>query len=288
MARKLASSKNVPATRGSTDLAKMPEGWFDEMAKEAVEGQARIPVTTSRKISIRGGKFTMGDKILTAPLRVIIVDFARERSFYPGAYDPNHITSPDCFALSYGKDEAGNLVNEETMIPHEASQNLQSDKCSTCPQNAWGSSKNSASGRRKACNSNVRLHLLEADSQSIDDAQTAGMTVPVMSAKNLAAYISDISSKSNNAAAYFGVITEINFEPKATYPLLTFKAVAQVKDRRTAEIILAQRKLAKDILLQPFAPKSDEPAQQTRGGGKSERRTTEASKPAPKKRAFGK
>jgi hypothetical protein len=262
----MAKSKALTVRSGG-DVA-MPEDWMGEMGKEAVAGAARVPVTSNRWISIKGGKFSLGETILTSPIRVVVVDFALENAYYKEKWDPNNIASPVCFALSLGDVDGG-----RSMVPDSSSPEQQNDKCETCDQNKFGSAE---TGKGKACKNSVRLALLEADTTDPEQASIAFLRCPPTSVGGFSKFVRETAAQSGNTIAYFGVIVEVSFDPnpKLTYPILVFKRAEIIKSGALARMVLTHRKTVREQLLAPFVQREIEeaPAAKSNSGAKPTKR----------------
>lgn len=139
------------------------------------------------------------------PMDVVIVDFVAGNYFYEGAYDPNNITPPACFAIG---------TNPTQLSPSDNSPVRQSDNCATCPMNQFGSD-----GKGKACKNSRLLALLPVDA----DADTPIMVLKV-SPTGLKAYDSYVASVARSfQVPPLGVVTEVCFDDSVTYASLRFK-----------------------------------------------------------------
>ena len=138
--------------------------WDEEMAKFA-KASASLERPQLARISTRGGVLTyLEQKMAGNKMEVIVLSAIVEQAWYPGKFDPNNPTAPDCFAFS----ETG-----EEMTPHEKAYKPQAVTCDRCPQNEWGSDKNSPSGRGKACKRKRRILLMPGTAATDGSIPTA-------------------------------------------------------------------------------------------------------------------
>ena len=113
-------------------------------------GGNRIKLEASGDFLLPEG-INIGDEV-----QFIIVDFVSRNSFYPVAYNPNNPTPPDCYAI-------GRVIND--MAPEDDSPAVQSDSCTSCPLNQFGSGSN---GQSKACKNERRVAVLYVDPDNPD------------------------------------------------------------------------------------------------------------------------
>ena len=138
----------------------------------------------------------------------------------------------------------------------------QSDLCSTCPQNQWGSA---SQGRGKACKNIARLAVLPSDClaspEDVEEAQLALIKVPVTSVKAFVSYVQSIADRFKRPP--FGVVSTVSLEPD---PKTTFRMDFQIerdgiiKNTSVFEPLLKRIAQAGDELVQPYIiPEADDP-----------------------------
>lgn len=181
---------------------------IQERLKAEVAGiQERIGAPVGDVISVTQDKmFKLPDGTKHAgPMNVVIVDFVSGNFFYEGAYDPNNISPPACFALG---------TNPSQLVASDNSPLKQSDSCAGCPMNQFGSD-----GKGKACKNSRLLALLPVDA----DNETPIMVLKV-SPTAIKAFDSYVASVSRSfQLPPLGVVTEIDFDDAVTYASLRFK-----------------------------------------------------------------
>lgn len=130
--------------------------WDEELAALAQEAADQEAGTGGGKFfSLRGGILSFDkNPVPNNEIPVVIVDSIIENVFYQSEFDPDNVSSPDCYA--FGRDE-------KSMVPHEQAPAKQDEGsgCATCPQNQWGTANK---GRGKACRNRRRLALIPAGS----------------------------------------------------------------------------------------------------------------------------
>lgn len=245
-------SKNTPA---ADDKALVP--WEQKLA-EASGGTAVERPSGSVRISSKGGKLTYdGAQFPNNEADVIVLEFAAKNTFYAGAYDPDNVSPPECFAmaLAEGKDFEDNLA------PHENVSEPAHDKCLGCPNNQFKSGDN---GKGKACKNRRDLALIPADvldkpdvAKAIADAEVAVFSVSPSNLKVWKGYVAGIARAS---LPLWGVTTRIGLpsvfdqsfqvvEGGDLKPHLT-QAVWDALEKKRAE--------ARALLLVPYEPLSEE------------------------------
>lgn len=178
--------------------------WEEELARAARETAKGENLPTAKFISMRGGRLSFGGaEIPGNELRAIVVGSVHENQYYDTDYDPEATSIPACYAFG---------TDEETMEPHEAAQNKQSEVCKGCPHNEWGSAER---GQGKACKNVRRLALVSEDALEEGDiagAEVAYLKVPVTSTKNWAVYVKKTLQEVIKRP-YWAVITKISVVP---------------------------------------------------------------------------
>lgn len=186
---------------------------LDETTKALMGGGAG-----GKRISIRGGVFRMmvdGKEVAQNEDRamniVIVAANANvSRTFYEGTYQEGQSIAPTCWS-------------NDGIAPDSKSDNPQSDKCATCPQNIKGSGQ----GDSRACRYSQRLAVVLENDIRGDVYQ---LTLPAQSIFGAAesgkmplqAYAKFLGSHGLPVTA---VVTEMRFDTASATPRLTFKAV---------------------------------------------------------------
>ncbi len=179
--------------------------WEGKLAEQAVAVAAKERPTVS-SISLRGGIMSYeGDALPNNELKCIVVNHCFENRWYKGAFDPDNIDSPQCFAIALDKEE---------LKPH-ANADAQTDGyCVKCSKNEWGSDPRPNS-RGKACKEIRRLALLpytlEIGPENIADTEMAILKLPVTSVRNWGNYVNKIGAGMKRPP--WSVITMISVVP---------------------------------------------------------------------------
>lgn len=222
---------------------------------------------------------------------VIVAAWCLENVYYEGAFDPDNRTPPTCFAFCKdpdAKDEMGppEIVDKEDVFER------QSELCSDCPQNEWGSSEK---GRGKACSNRRRLALLPAgvyksagrnggfELELVDDVdhftnvEPGFLKIPVMSGKGFDNYVKDVAEQFKRPL--FAVYTRVYLtpDPKSQFKV-NFELIEPVEDNAVLGALLARYRKLHDEIDFPYTPftEDDEPQQQGRSAASSKKLTGKA------------
>lgn len=196
-----ASTSTAVAKRASSNVVSIKE----QLQKQAADLNDRVAPASGISISIKNGEFRFPDGRKTSdPIEVVIVDFAAANLFYEGKFDANNMTPPSCFAIG---------TNPIKLEPSENSPVKQSDSCSGCPMNEFGSD-----GKGKACKNTRILGVLPPDADA--DTPMWKLSVPPTSSKNWDNYVRQVSTMFQMPPV--SVVTTIAFDENFEYPVLKF------------------------------------------------------------------
>ena len=236
-----------PMTR--TDMV----AWEKEMAAEAEAAAHSEQTVGGGFVSTRNGRLSWGGAVVPGnAIRVVILDYCRENTYYQGRYDPDAPQSPVCYALAR---------EEGDMAPHENAAVPQSEACAGCPQNEFGSAD---TGRGKACKNTRRLALVAEDSVEDPSAEVVFLKVPVTSVKAWSGYVQAIADAKRRPP--HGVVTEISLVPDAkTQFQMVFKLVDSITDASVGMNIRSLREALGDgRLMFPYATHEEESVANTK------------------------
>lgn len=181
--------------------AKLQQEIADLANKTAPPGGDVIQITQAKEFKLPDGTKSQG------PLELVIVDFNSQNKFYEGAYDPNNISPPACFAIG---------ETPSALVPSKASPVPQSSNCSGCPMNQFGSA-----GAGKACKNTRVLAVLPPDADA--DTPMWVLNVSPTALKAFDAYVNSVARQFQMPPV--GVVTEVSFDPNTDYPSLRFAAI---------------------------------------------------------------
>ena len=204
------ASKAVVAAQKSTSLATIDQ----ELANEIVHLRDQIGSPSGNKIKIEAtGDFVLPDGMnLGNEIQIVLVDFVSRNTFYNGPYNPQAISPPDCYAM--GKERAA-------MAPEADSPTPQSEKCGTCPLNAFGSGNN---GKSKACQNRYWLSVLLVDPDNPDahNDPSAPLYLLDLSPSNLRSFEGAVAHTSRMLGHWAKAIYTVQGKNVGTYATVTF------------------------------------------------------------------
>jgi hypothetical protein len=215
-------------------MAKQPESESKELVnyEELLANMAKAATLLERpsgsSIGTRAGVLSYnGTPCPNNKLDVIVLASVFANTLYEGKFDPNNLTSPVCFAYGVqGDGETAEQV-EARMAPHPASSKPQSELCSTCWANKWGSDPDG--GRGKACKNGRNLAVIPSNTtaESIATAEIAILKPPVTSVKNWQNYVQKLGTVYNKPP--LAIITQVGTVPdqKSQYKI-TFEDIGVV------------------------------------------------------------
>lgn len=230
--------------------------WNEKFAKYAKEGKDQIKNVGTGGLGVKFGRGSIsigGIAVQGGKLECVLIGSCALNKYYKEAYDPDNATPPDCYAFAL-------ITDDPEMRPHEQAADKQSDLCSTCEQNEFGTAK---IGKGKACNNTIRLGLITAkdaeDAAGISTAELGTGGVSPTNLKNYAGYIKALEEE--HGRPVWAVVTEISShdDPK-TQIRLEFKMVALIEDDDILEALEKRFLKVQDTLQQPFAAATEKKA----------------------------
>lgn len=243
----------VPAPR-STAVA-MPGSWRDRIKQVAVK-VAEVEKPTGGFISFKSGRLAIGDSLMKDDkIEVVVVDYLFHNKYFDVPYSANKPVPPVCYAFAR---------EEESLMASDEGEKPQSDYCSDCPQNEWGSAGGGSRG--KACTNSRRIWLLPADvAQSVDKAARTEMLqcdLPPTSVKNFQKFVNDAAAA---GLAPFQFVVELSVKPHdRTLFQVYWKPMEQIKDEAVLET-LANRNWTSEQAPVPVYPTKEEMAERSGG-----------------------
>lgn len=188
--------------KSSTSVVSIQEALKAQAAamaeRTAPPSGSSIQITQDKKFKLPDGTTTAG------PLQLVIVDFVARNEFYEGAFDPNNISPPACFAIGQ---------NPLKLVPSANSPVSQSPDCTSCTMNQFGSA-----GNGKACKNTRMLAVLPPDA----DADTPLWTLKVSptALKSFDGFVQSVARTFQMPPV--AVVATVSFNPSVTYASLQF------------------------------------------------------------------
>lgn len=176
-----------------------------QLEAQAAAMSERTAPPTGNSIRTAGKKFSFPDgRKDDGPIDVVVIDFVARNEFYESDFDKDNIVPPSCFAI-------GTIPAK--LVASDNSPQKQSDECSSCPMNAFGSK-----GKGKAC-SNTRL-LAVVDPEGGADAPIFTLKVAPMGLKSFDGFVQATSRTFGLPPV--GVVVTVSFDDGEDFPKLVF------------------------------------------------------------------
>jgi hypothetical protein len=223
-------------------------GWRERAAKSIAVGKqqsAKLPQQSGNFISFRGGSPSLGGVSLPNPLPLVILAYGYERTYYSKPYQPDVLSSPDCYSFD------GDAPHEQSKVP-------QADRCSQCRFNEFGSAQN---GKGKACKEGARFAAIHADALESPEKIAAATIVQgrlsVLNSKSFRQYVGFFEESEQPIWASVSQLT-VSADSKSQYAVSFGNAVADLDDTDLDAISLRVDE-AEKLLTQPY-PELEEQA----------------------------
>jgi hypothetical protein len=239
---------NLTASLGSDLMAKLGQHAKEVAATEQVKGGA---------FSFKSGVLSFGGTDMPGnEIEVVILAKAFENTYYDKPYNPNLIANPRCFALQL-EDPA-----EVPMMPNPINEVISPEGCAKCEMFAWGSDPQGSRG--KACKERRRLVVMPVDAlesvDTVNKADLATMSLPVMSVKNFAKYTNEISAAVG--LPLYAVTTRVYLKPDSRSQFtVNFEGVSAIEDPAVLEAVMKKLEAAETMALVPFGAAGEEEEQ---------------------------
>lgn len=241
----IKNGANIPA-----EYAGMFEADSDDLISGASGGFAVVSIRGSKWRIKSGGEETVvtndeGDPMPTLEVVMIKASPALSKIYYAKSYEEGDAEAPDCYSTDGVK-------------PSADAPNKQSDSCATCPHAVWGSKITPAGKKAKACQDSRRIAVVPAG--DVENELYGGpmlLRVPAASLADLATFGKQLKAK---GYPYNTIATKLGFDPNASYPKLTFKALRPLSEDELGTIAQhlqsdrLHQVLADDEFAAPAAP----------------------------------
>lgn len=233
--------------------------WEEELARQAqIAAQTEESTATGSFFSLKSGILSFNDVPLpNNEMAVVILDGVLENVYYEGAYNPDNVQSPTCFA--FGRDEK-DMAPHKIVIDAGNSMAGTSGLCQGCEMNEWGSAD---TGRGKACRNSRRLAMIPAGTlengkfkaftnEEQFESNIAYMKLPVTSVKGYAAFVKQVVGALKRPP--HAIFTKVKVVPDAGSQFkVTFEALSQIPDSLLG-IIMQRHDEAVESIEFPYQP----------------------------------
>jgi hypothetical protein len=227
----MAANKKAPAGKN------LPMSYDEQLAKEAAAIQSRIQAPAGDRVRYNANKsFQTPDGAEGETLQVVVLDFLSTNMFYDRPFNKDNPMPPACFAIG---------SEPSLLVPSDNSPDKQSDSCTGCPMNQFGSA---SSGSGKACKNTrlVAVSPLAGDGEDPADMPIWIMQIPPASLKAFDGYVRALASKHQSVPVRF--LTEVSMDSNETFAAPRF-AVVRPLDNDELGAVMGLREQARERLL---------------------------------------
>ncbi|GAC1659618.1 MAG: hypothetical protein NVS9B12_13180 [Vulcanimicrobiaceae bacterium] len=202
--------KPVESTTG-TSIATIDQ----QLAAEVADIKQQIGQPSGRKLTVKptGSIVTPEGVDLGNEVQIVVLDFVSKNQFYTSPYNPNAVSPPDCYAI-------GRVIAD--MAPEKDAPAIQSETCSKCSLNQFGSGNN---GKSKACKNSRELAVLVLDPEDPEahtrpDAPIYSLSLPPTAIRSFDGAVGTIARALGGPPVK--AILTLGAENAGTYALITF------------------------------------------------------------------
>ena len=179
---------------------------------ELADLKARLAAPSGDKIKISNKQFKLPSGDILDFLDVIVVDFVYYNTYYEGAFDPNNMVPPNCFAIA---------MDPKGMVPSVNSPEKQCESCTGCWANEFGSS-----GKGKACQNRVLMAVLPSDAK--EDTPFSVLDISPTAVKGFSSYLQSVVRGLGKMP--YEVITHIECNPAVKHDVALFSEPQVIED----------------------------------------------------------
>lgn len=225
----------MAATKPGTKVAKakiagLPANLNLEMQQELEDLRSRLAAPSGDRIKIDNKQFKLPSGDVLDELDIVIVDFVYTNKYYEGAYDPNQITPPNCFAIH---------ADPIKITASDNSPDKQCETCAGCWANQFGSS-----GKGKACQNRVLIACLPADANA--ETPLSILDISPTAVKGFSAYVSAVARGLQRPP--YGVSTRVVCNPAVKHDVAMFSDPQPIEDAEFIAMVRARRDEARERL----------------------------------------
>ena len=255
----MSKKKEMEISKPQALAVQVPENWMEDMKKEAKDAASKEVLFGSR-ISFKGGDIAIaGEPVQGNKLPVIIVDFACEKAYYPGKFDPKNTKPPVCYAM--GRDE-------KTLKPHPQAPQPQAATCAECQWNRFGTSEMGARARRARTVGGSSAWRGTSAWTGCSVRRSFLRSSRPTSLKGWALYLKGLGEIGRPP---FAVMTQLGIKKVETYFHVTFDLLGNVPND-LAYMVSQRRAGIEEMLFAPYPTMAEEekkaPAKALKGKGK--------------------
>lgn len=219
-------------------------------AKAVAALRARLMAATGDKIKISNKQFKLPSGDTLDFLDIVIVDFVYYNTHYAGAFDPNNVVPPNCFALA---------VEPKGMVPSPNAPDAQDTKCEGCWANEFDSN-----GKAKACKNRILIAVLPSDAK--EDTPFAILDISPTATKGFSSYLGGIARKGKMP---YEVLTHVECNPATKHDVAIFDYSDDLQDDGFIGMVESRLGDARERLMTEPDVSAFKPANDTPKGGRN-------------------
>jgi len=190
-----------------------------QLAAELAQLSKTVAPPSGHRISLKGKTFTFPDgNSSPGPIDAVVLDWISINTYYKGAYNPQKVEAPSCFAVS-------KVI--EDLVPSTNCSDPQSEGCEGCQWNEWGSAP--GGGRGKACKNQIRIVVVAPDAKS----DTPPWTID-LAPSSVSAFTNYVNACGGAGMLPIQTRVSIDFDANQSYPKLTFQDPEPLADEVVA------------------------------------------------------
>jgi len=238
-ARKKARRKTSKAVATTNTALAIPAGMEDEFAEFVNRDRASATAAGWPYLSTQGATAQMtcaGQPVgcdRGPMIEAVVLGGLRVNQHYEGEFTPGKPTPPSCYAIADPSWEPEGV--ESKLAPPADLKTKESDKCSDCRFNAFGSGR----GNAKACKNTVRLAMLPAASDDFAKAEGFMLSAPPTAMKSWTAYVAPLLAIKRPVLSVVTEIEKIPSEKGAGFTL-AFSTLTTIQDKETLRAIMGR------------------------------------------------
>ncbi len=240
--------------------------WRKELAAKAskMSAKGRIKAAGGEYISTKGGKFSIGDRIIGDSFPAVVIGAVYENSWFDSKFVEGEPSCPACFAIAY---------DEEDLAPHPDSPVPQAETCEECEKNQWGSSEE---GRGKACGNRFRLAVVHGDDTKANasEIEVKGLRLAPTSINNFRSYVAELEARGDLELVQAACNIYFDPESKQAVPPILFEFMNEITSDKALNALVSKWPDAEKLLEQPYDKANYKPPGRARGKKKTTKKKT--------------
>lgn len=219
-------TNDLTTTASPSALSSYSPEQLADYYRKAAEEMASSETRPSTAVRLRNGILSVGDQPIPGnQFAAVVLDGVRLKTYYNTGYSADLSVSPTCYAIARTEAE---LAPHVDMAADPSHFKAQSERCSGCPMNAFGSARQ---GNGKACSDRRRIFMLLAgqynntpngwaltpymDAEHYASTPILSLSIPPTSIKGWGEYVRSLGAQWQRPT--FGVVTRVSLSMHPKY-----------------------------------------------------------------------